>query len=49
VPEVQPVKAEIHVLVQLLRIKLPPLGAALAAWVRQRGWTALAKPSHSLR
>jgi hypothetical protein len=40
VPEVQPLMAEIHGLLELLRIERPPLGAANAPSIRQGGWTA---------
>jgi hypothetical protein len=35
VPEVEPLVAEIHGLLELLRIERPPLGAAHAASIRQ--------------
>jgi hypothetical protein len=44
VPEMQALVAEIHGLLQLLRIERPPLGAACAASIRQRGRTASAVP-----
>ena len=40
VPEVEPLVAEIHGLLELLRVERPPLGAAHAPSIRQRGWTA---------
>jgi hypothetical protein len=40
VPEVEPLLAEIHGLLQVLRIERPPLGAAHAPSIRQRGCTA---------
>jgi hypothetical protein len=39
VPEVEPLVAEIHGVLQLLRIERPPLGAANTPTIRQRGWT----------
>ena len=38
--EVEPLVAEIHCLLELLRIERPPLGAANTPTIRQRGWTA---------
>jgi hypothetical protein len=40
VAEVQALVTEIHGALQLLRIERPPLGAAHAASIRQRGWAA---------
>ena len=39
VPEVEPLVAEIHGVLQLLGIERPPLAAANTASIRQRGWT----------
>jgi len=40
VAEVEPLEAEIHRLLELLRIERSPLGAAHAPSIRQRGWSA---------
>ena len=45
VPEVQPLMAEIHGVLQLLRVERPPLAASNTPSIRQRGWTACAVTS----
>jgi len=40
VTQVQPLMAQLHGTLQVLRIKRPPLGAANTASICQRGWTA---------
>jgi len=40
VAQVQPLVAEIHGVLQLVRIERPPLAAANTPTIRQRGWTA---------
>jgi hypothetical protein len=40
VAEVQPLVAEIHGVLQLLRIERPPLGAANTPSIRQKGHAA---------
>jgi hypothetical protein len=44
-PEVAPLVAEIHGVLQLLQIERPPLAAVNTPTIRQRGWTARAVTS----